>query len=99
MSSLSINSADFRSYPRLTTLLAEQNVVRYQRWRQQREAELIHLIREKVEHSSINYHPLTLYKISEIIGVTRSTVRRHPDVYSYASALVEESQRLHRHAR
>lgn len=92
---LSMNSADIRSYPCLTTLLAEQGVVREERWRQHREAELIALIQEKVERSPLDYHPLSVYKISRIVGITTATIRHHPGVHRYATALVEKSHQLH----
>lgn len=93
---LDTSAGTLRCYPSVGALVARYRQQRDQQRRERREAELIALIREKVELAPEVPQPLSLMEIGRLIGVSTYSIRHYPGTYRYAQQLVDESLRPRR---
>lgn len=93
---LDTSAGALRCYPAVGALVARYRQQRDQQRRERREAELMALIREKVELAPEVPQPLSLMEIGRLIGVSTSTIRHYSGTYRYAQQLVDESLRPRR---
>jgi DNA-binding XRE family transcriptional regulator len=93
---LDTSAGTLRCYPAVGALVAPYRQQRDQQRRERRDAELMALIREKVELALEIPQPLSLMEISRLIGVSTFTIRHYPGTHCYAQRLVDESLRPRR---
>ena len=93
---LDTSAGTLSCYPSVGALVARYRQQRDQQRREHREAELMALIREKVELAPEVPQPLSLMEIGRLIGVSTNTIRYYPGTYRYAQRLVDESLRPRR---
>ncbi len=93
---LDTSAGTLRCYPTVGALVARYRQQRDQQRRERRDAELMMLIREKVELAPEIPQPLSLMEISRLIGVSTYSIRHYPGTYRFAQRLVDESLRPRR---
>jgi hypothetical protein len=93
---LDTSTSTLRCYPAVGALVARYRQQRDQQRSERRDAELMALIREKVELALDMPQPLSLTEIGRLIGVSTYTIRHYPGTHRYAQRLVEESLRPRR---
>ena len=93
---LDTSTSTLRRYPAIGALVARCRQQRDQQRRERRDAELMALIREKVEFAPEVPQILSLMEIGRLIGVSTFTIRHYPGTHRYARRLVDESLRSRR---